>query len=116
LFDEYNIWGSFQALGFEFEFEFEFDTTSEPYRLLFKEEKLRESAGFRELWSIDLPLDQLCCQLDDVLLDLVGLISQSKMTWLDHIDIYFPLIRYQDIKISSFVKNQKSGSLARFTV
>jgi hypothetical protein len=52
---EPNIWGAFQALGFEFEF----DTTSEPYRLIFNEEKLRESAGFRELWSIDFPLDQL---------------------------------------------------------
>jgi hypothetical protein len=50
---EPNIWGAFQALGFEF------DTRSEPYRLLFNEEKLRESTGFRELWSIDFPLDQL---------------------------------------------------------
>jgi hypothetical protein len=37
--------GAFQALAFEFEF----DTTSQPYQLLFNEEKLRESAGFREL-------------------------------------------------------------------
>jgi hypothetical protein len=42
---ESNIWEAFQALGFQFEF----DTTSEPYRLLFNAEKLRESAGFREL-------------------------------------------------------------------
>jgi hypothetical protein len=52
---EPNLWGGFQALGFEFEF----DTTSWPYRLLFNEEKPRESAGFRELWSLDFPLDQL---------------------------------------------------------
>jgi hypothetical protein len=50
---EPNIWGAFQALGFEF------DTRSKPYRILFNEEKLRESTGFRELWSIDFPLDQL---------------------------------------------------------
>jgi hypothetical protein len=50
---EPNIWGAFRALGFEF------DTRGEPYRLLFDEEKLRESTGFRELWSIDFPLDQL---------------------------------------------------------
>jgi hypothetical protein len=50
-----NIWGAFQALGFGLEF----DTTSEPYRLLFNEEKLRESAGFRELWDIECALDQL---------------------------------------------------------
>jgi hypothetical protein len=54
---EPNRSGAFQALGFEFEFEF--DTTSEPYRLLFNEEKLKESAGFRELSSIDFPLGQL---------------------------------------------------------
>jgi hypothetical protein len=48
-----NIWEAFQAIGFEF------DTELEPYRLLFNEEKLRQSEGFRELWSIDFPLDQL---------------------------------------------------------
>jgi hypothetical protein len=39
------------TLGFEFEFEFEseFDTGTEPYLISFKEENLRESAGFREL-------------------------------------------------------------------
>jgi hypothetical protein len=37
---EPNIWGAFQATGFEF------DTEAEPYRLLFNEEKLRQSAGF----------------------------------------------------------------------
>jgi hypothetical protein len=50
-----SIWGAFQALGFDFEF----DTTSEPYRLFFNKEKLREGAGLRELWCIDFPLDQL---------------------------------------------------------
>ena len=52
---EPNIWGAFRAIGFGFGF----DTESEPYRLLFDGEKLRQSAGFRELWSIDFPLDQL---------------------------------------------------------
>jgi hypothetical protein len=32
---------------------------AEPYRLLFNEEKLRESKGFQELWMIDFALDQL---------------------------------------------------------
>jgi hypothetical protein len=36
---EPNTWGAFQAI------EFEFDTRSETYRLLFNEEKLRQSAG-----------------------------------------------------------------------
>jgi hypothetical protein len=50
---ESNIWGAFRTIGFEF------DTEAEPYRLLFNEEKLRQSEGFRELWSIDSLLDQL---------------------------------------------------------
>jgi hypothetical protein len=52
---EPNIWGAFRAIGFGFGF----DTESEPYWLLFDGEKLRQSAGFRELRSIDFPLDQL---------------------------------------------------------
>jgi hypothetical protein len=52
---ELNTWGAFQAIGFEFEFEME----AEPYRLLLNEEKPRQIAGFRELWSIDFSLDQL---------------------------------------------------------
>jgi hypothetical protein len=50
---ESNIWGAFR------EIEFEFDTEVEPYRVLFNEEKLRQSEGFRESSSIDFPLDQL---------------------------------------------------------
>jgi hypothetical protein len=42
---ESNRWRSFRTIGFEFEFE----TEAEPYRLLFNEEKLRQSEGFREL-------------------------------------------------------------------
>jgi hypothetical protein len=50
---EPNIWAAFQAIGFEY------DTVAEPYRLLFNEEKFRESKGFQELCMIDFPLDQL---------------------------------------------------------
>jgi hypothetical protein len=50
---EPNIWAAFQAIGFQY------DMAAEPYRLLFNEEKLRESKGFQELWMIDFPLDQL---------------------------------------------------------
>jgi hypothetical protein len=50
---EPNIWAAFQTIGFEY------DTGAEPDRLLFNEEKLRESKGFQELWMIDFPLDQL---------------------------------------------------------
>jgi hypothetical protein len=50
---EPNICGAFEAIGVEF------DTEAEPYRLLFNEEKLRQIAGFREVWSIDLLLDKM---------------------------------------------------------
>jgi hypothetical protein len=53
---EPNIWDAFRVI------EFEFDTEAEPYQLLFNEEKLRQSEGFRELWSIELSLDQLLSQ------------------------------------------------------
>jgi hypothetical protein len=56
---EPNVCGAFQAIGSEFEFEFEFDIEVEPYRLLFNEENLRQSAGLREWWPIDFPMDQL---------------------------------------------------------
>jgi hypothetical protein len=39
---EPNIWGAFRAIRFELEF----DPEAEPYRLLFNEEKLRQSEGF----------------------------------------------------------------------
>jgi hypothetical protein len=50
---ESNRGGAFKAIGFEFHSE------REPYWPLFNEEKVRQSEGFRELWSIDFPLDQL---------------------------------------------------------
>jgi hypothetical protein len=50
---EPNRWGAFWAIGFEF------DTEAGLYQLLFNEEKLRQSEGFRELWSLGFPLDQL---------------------------------------------------------
>jgi hypothetical protein len=59
--------------------------------------RVKTNFHFRELWSIDFPLDQLRCQLDGVPLDLARLISQRKMTWPNHIYGYFPLIRYSHI-------------------
>jgi hypothetical protein len=50
---EANIWSALQAL------QFDFDAASEPYRLLFNEEKPRQRAGFREMWSNNFALDQL---------------------------------------------------------
>jgi hypothetical protein len=48
-----NVLGTFRALGFEF------DTRREPDELLFDEAKLRGSASFEELCSVDFHLDQL---------------------------------------------------------
>jgi hypothetical protein len=39
--------------------EVEFDINKSPYTLLLREEKLRGSQGFREIWDADHPLDQL---------------------------------------------------------
>jgi hypothetical protein len=50
---EPNIWGAFHECGLEF------DTSVEPYRLRLNEEKLRNSEGFREIWSLDFPPEKL---------------------------------------------------------
>jgi hypothetical protein len=50
---ESNTWEALWAI------EVELDTEPESYWLLFNEEKLRQTEDFRELWSIDLALDQL---------------------------------------------------------
>jgi hypothetical protein len=50
---EVNIWGAFAAIGFSY------DITETPYRLLFDEQKLRQSRGFVERWDRDTPLESL---------------------------------------------------------
>jgi hypothetical protein len=50
---ESNIWRGFWTLAIEF------DRKTEPYWPLFSKKKLRESAGVREMSSIDFVLDQL---------------------------------------------------------
>jgi hypothetical protein len=50
---EQNIWGAFQEAGLGF------NTSSEPYRIRFSEEKLRSTPGFQEIWSLDFPLEKL---------------------------------------------------------
>jgi hypothetical protein len=65
------VWGAFHALGLDF------DMRSEPYRLVFDENKLRESEGFQELWSIDFPWTG--CRASDVLLSSVGSTHRTKM-------------------------------------
>jgi hypothetical protein len=50
---EPNIWRAFQEAGLGF------DTSSEPYRIRFSEEKLRSTPGFQEIWSFDFPLEKL---------------------------------------------------------
>jgi hypothetical protein len=52
-FVEVNIWGTFSAIGFSY------DISESPYRLLFDEEKFRQSRGLMELWPHDTPLESL---------------------------------------------------------
>jgi hypothetical protein len=65
---EHNIRGAFHALGLEF------NTRSEPYCLLFNEERHSESPSVQELWPIDFPLDQLSGRRRDA---QFGWINQS---------------------------------------
>jgi hypothetical protein len=55
---EPNIWGAFQEAGFEF------DTSREPYRHVFNEEKCRNTRGFK-IWSRDFPLENLSTRLQN---------------------------------------------------
>jgi hypothetical protein len=48
-----NVRSAFRMLGFEF------NISETPYTLLFREEKLRQSHGFREIREVDYPVDKL---------------------------------------------------------
>jgi hypothetical protein len=48
-----NVWGAFYTLGLDV------DTRREPRLLSFDEEKPRGRAGFRELWCVYFPLDEM---------------------------------------------------------
>jgi hypothetical protein len=84
-----SIWRAFQTL------EFVFNTGTEPYKLLFNEEKLRETTGSQKLSSIDFP--RISCQLAGARLDAIGSTNLSEMACPKH--IYVSLIKYQDIMI-----------------
>jgi hypothetical protein len=102
---EPNMWGSFQAIAFEFEF----DPEVEPYRLLFNEEKLRQSEGFRDLWSIDFPPGST---IESVAQHQIWLHQQAKVKWFGPSGC---LCHWSATRISLCVKKQKSGIIARFT-
>jgi hypothetical protein len=82
---EPNIWGAFRAIGFEFEFEF--DTEAELSRLSLNEEKLRQSDGFRELWSMDFPW--ISCRVGGKrrMPDLARSIGKNKVIWLKQMSL-----------------------------
>jgi hypothetical protein len=48
-----NVRSVFKLLGLEF------NITRTPYTLLFREDRLRRSQGFQEIWEVHYPLDQL---------------------------------------------------------
>jgi hypothetical protein len=84
---ESNIWGAFRATGVEF------DTEAEPYRLLFNEEKLRQSEGFRELRSINFPLDQLSSRRQNTRFDWINKqeesdLAQTDVSFIDQVPTY----------------------------
>jgi hypothetical protein len=80
---EANIRAAFQAIALEY------NRVAAPYRLLFNEEKLRESKGFQELWRIDFLW--INCRLCGVPLTLAELSTQGKTTVLNN--TYLLLIR-----------------------
>jgi hypothetical protein len=50
---EPNIWGAFQEAWFEI------GTNTEPYHIVFREEKCRNTREFQEIWLGGLPLENL---------------------------------------------------------
>jgi hypothetical protein len=71
-----------------------------PYRLLFQNENLSGSAGFRQLWPIDFPLDRVLSPRRTVA-------SRSKTTWHQRIYVLFVIDR--DIVLSQKMKKCAPG-------
>jgi hypothetical protein len=66
---EVNTWNAFAVI------EFTHDIEQSPYRLLFDEEKFRQSRGFAELWERDMALKSLSKRL-----------RESKFAWINKPD------------------------------
>jgi hypothetical protein len=65
---EANIWAALHKVGFEF------DTSRDPYRLRFNQEKTRRSPGFQEIWVLGFPFEKLSTRLQEA---RPGWINQS---------------------------------------
>jgi hypothetical protein len=100
-----NIYRAFRAIGFEF------DTEAERYRFLFNEEKLRQSEGFRELWSIDFPW--INCRVGGRMPDLVGSTNKNKVIWLKRKSL--SLIKCRDMIVCQKKKKWNCGGIHRIT-
>jgi hypothetical protein len=84
---ESNTWGAFRAIGFEF------DTEAELCRLLFDEEKLRQSEGFQELRSTDFFLDQRSSRRQNARFDWINTqeksdLAQTDVSFIDQVSRY----------------------------
>jgi hypothetical protein len=106
---EPNIWGAFRAIGLEFEFDIE----AEPYRFLFNEEKLRQSAGFLGRWSIDFPWIDCRVRVKGRMPDLAGSTSKNKVIWPKSKSL--SLIRCRDIVVCQKTKKRNCGGIHRIT-
>jgi hypothetical protein len=102
---ELNTWRAFEAIGFEFY------TEAEPYYLLFTEEKLTQSEGFRELWSIDFLW--INCRVGGRMSDLAGLTSKNKV--ISPKPISLSLIRSRDMIVCQRIKKWNCGGIHRMT-
>jgi hypothetical protein len=72
---------------------FEFETEKEPYRLLLNEEKLRQCAGFRELWPIGVSWDQLSSRRQNARFGWINKhkqsdLSQTNVAFIDQVSRY----------------------------
>jgi hypothetical protein len=104
---EANIWGAFQELGFEF------DTSREPYRLSFDEEKLRRSPGFRAIWSLDFPFERLSTRRQRARFGWINRPEYMRMLtfafdFIEEISRYFTL---SDSRKSTFSPHSPNNSL-----
>jgi hypothetical protein len=110
---EPNRWGGVQASGFEFEFH----TEAEPYRLLFNEEKLRQSEGFRERWSIDCPLDQLSSRRQNARFDWINKqessdLAQTDVSFINQVPRYGRVSENEKVELWRYSPYNIEGSMS----
>jgi hypothetical protein len=97
-----NIWGAFQETGLGF------STSSEPYLIRFREEKLRSTPGFQEIWSLDFPLEKLSPIRQNAKFGLINRLEQTPLT-SENSEITERMLRYRDHVKSQKVADSRNG-------